>query len=169
MPISRPALVLAGLLSLWTGDAIAEDATPVCPVAPVLSPELAGWVNKTPLIGTSLPLSGAVTAPLSLHTEVTFQPAPDKAPDPAGFGGVFQLEIPTAGTYGLAAGSAVWIEVVRDDKALTAASFGHGPDCSGIRKIVWFALEPGVYRVQIVNGRAATVDLMVISPAPIAP
>jgi hypothetical protein len=37
---------------------------------------------------------------------------------------------------------------------------GHGPDCSGIRKIVWFDLPAGRHIIQIAGSQARTIKVM---------
>jgi hypothetical protein len=46
---------------------------------------------------------------------------------------------------------------------LTSIAHGHGPDCSGIRKMVDFRLEAGSYVLQIVGNGAPTVRVLVAS------
>ena len=68
------------------------------------------------------------------------------------------------GTYGIALGSPGWIDVYRigDRTPLTSVKHGHGPDCSGIRKIVRFALTKGEYRVVLHGLEGASAKLMLV-------
>lgn len=59
------------------------------------------------------------------------------------------LTIATAGRYGVAAGSKVWIDLVANGTTQTSVEHGHGPACSGIRKVVWFDLKPGTYELAL--------------------
>ena len=62
--------------------------------------------------------------------------------------------------------SAAWLDVVADGKSLEAVAHGHGPDCSGVRKMVDFTLAPGTYLLQIVgNGTAKLRVLVTHTPA----
>ncbi|WP_077147372.1 hypothetical protein [Sphingopyxis sp. KK2] len=72
------------------------------------------------------------------------------------------LTIDTAGRYGVAAGSKVWIDLVTNGTAQTSVEHGHGPACSGIRKIVWFDLKPGTYELALTKGEAASVRVLVV-------
>ena len=72
------------------------------------------------------------------------------------------LTIATAGRYGLAAGSKVWIDLVAGGTAQTSVEHGHGPACSGIRKVVWFDLKPGTYELALSKGEAASVRVLVV-------
>ncbi|WP_156878217.1 hypothetical protein [Sphingopyxis sp. QXT-31] len=70
------------------------------------------------------------------------------------------LRIAQAGKYGVAADGKVWIDLVADGKPLTSVDHGHGPDCSGIRKVVWFDLAAGDYELALT--KAETVRLLVV-------
>lgn len=72
------------------------------------------------------------------------------------------LRIDSAGKYGIAADSKVWIDVIADGKPLTSTDHGHGPDCSGIRKIVWFDLAAGTYEVALSKAAGPSVRLLVV-------
>jgi hypothetical protein len=54
---------------------------------------------------------------------------------------------------------------VRGDAALRSVEHGHGPACSGIRKIVWFSLPAGLATVQISNAPGETVRVMAADAA----
>jgi len=72
------------------------------------------------------------------------------------------LTVDAAGRYGVAADGRVWIDLVADGKPLTSAEHGHGPDCSGIRKIVWFDLVPGTYELALSKATAERVRVLVV-------
>lgn len=74
--------------------------------------------------------------------------------------GGLSFTIPEAGNYSVALGSAAWIDVLEDGKALEPASFGHGPECTSIRKKVIFALKPGSHVLQVAGNGAETLKLM---------
>ncbi|OYW50876.1 MAG: hypothetical protein B7Y36_11430 [Novosphingobium sp. 28-62-57] len=79
--------------------------------------------------------------------------------------GSAMVTIDAAGTYAVALGSAAWIDVVKDGALLTSTGHGHGPACSGIRKIVRFALQPGIYEVRLSRSERNTAQVLV-SAAP---
>ena len=64
------------------------------------------------------------------------------------------VRIAEAGKYGVAADSKVWIDLVANGKPLTSVGHGHGPDCSGIRKVVWFNLAAGEYELALTKAVA---------------
>ncbi len=74
----------------------------------------------------------------------------------------FTVTVP--GTYGIALDEPGWIDVTPGGQAtpLASTAHGHGPDCSTIRKIVRYHLEPGFYRVTVTGLQAAMAKLMVV-------
>ena len=145
------AMILAALL-------LAQSA-PTCPaVPPALPADLAGWRA-----------SGADLASMKAVTVKTMDPAtvrladvpPPKQP---GRMALATFRVKTAGTYGIALGTKGGIDLYRvgNRTALTSTAHGHGPDCSGIRKIVRFALTPGEYRVMVSELEAPEIKLMLV-------
>lgn len=95
--------------------------------------------------------------------DVRFLATPEKAREPSSYAGLLKLKITHAGSYRLTLGSAAWVDVVKDNAALASTAHSHGPDCSGIRKIVDFDLTPGHYVVQIANSGPQNMPVMVVS------
>ena len=93
--------------------------------------------------------------------KVAYAPAPSRAPKPGSFGGTYQVNLTAAGTYRVALGSGAWIDVVRDGKALASTAHTEGPACSGIRKIVDFALTPGSYTLQLSGAKEAPMRVLI--------
>lgn len=73
-----------------------------------------------------------------------------------------RLTIDSAGRYGVAAGSKVWIDLIANGAVQTSVEHGHGPACSGIRKVVWFDLAAGTYELALTKGEAASLRVMVV-------
>ena len=80
-----------------------------------------------------------------------------------GFSGNLALTVPRAGTYRIALSGPAWIDVAGAAGPLPSTGHGHGEPCSGIRKIVAFALQPGTYRVSLSNSPGARLRVMVIA------
>lgn len=80
----------------------------------------------------------------------------------AGGAATHSLSIAQAGKYGVAADGKVWIDLMADGKPLTSVGHGHGPDCSGIRKVVWFDLAAGDYQLALTKAVAKKVRLLVV-------
>ena len=72
------------------------------------------------------------------------------------------LQIAEAGRYGVAADSKVWIDVIAGGSSVASVEHGHGPACSGIRKIVWFDLAAGTHQLLLSKAASATVRLLLV-------
>jgi len=55
--------------------------------------------------------------------------------------------------------------VVSGGKAAASVAHSHGPDCSGVRKMVDFPLTPGTYTLQIAGSRQRAITVLV-TPLP---
>ncbi|WEK01827.1 MAG: homogentisate 1,2-dioxygenase [Candidatus Sphingomonas phytovorans] len=148
------------------------EAQPVCPrdAAPI-PPELAGWPSRKPmaaavdsasLANTTLAPGAAVDLALTPTPAVTYVLRPSRPGGSVSHGGMATVTIGEAGTFRVAIGSAAWLDIVRDGASLESVGHGHGPACSGIRKMVDFALKPGSYILQIVGNGSATLPLAIV-------
>ncbi|MGJ3630031.1 hypothetical protein AB5I41_31865 [Sphingomonas sp. MMS24-JH45] len=79
--------------------------------------------------------------------------------------GLAMFQVARPGTYRIALGTPAWIDVVRAGQPLAAMAHGHGPACSGIRKIVDFRLRPGRYVLQVSGGGTSPVPIMIVHAA----
>lgn len=137
-----------------------------------LPPELAGWAGKRArvkavassgkLAGATLPLGQAVDAALLPTSKMAFALRPEKPGGSVSKSGMFRFDIPEAGRYRVALGAGPWVDIVRDGAAVASVAHGHGPDCSGIRKMVDFDLEAGSHILQIAGNGDAALSLMVV-------
>jgi hypothetical protein len=83
----------------------------------------------------------------------------------AGRGGTLAttVRIRKAGTFGVALSEPGWIDVQpMRGKPLASVAHGHGPQCSTIRKIVRYKLQPGTYRVTVNKLKATRARLMLV-------
>jgi hypothetical protein len=155
------ALILAATTAQAQDPAM--DAT--CSNVRVAMPaEFAGWSEQTP-VAAGTEAGGGATIRLGQAVRVALHPAQhlklDPAPKRAGpHGGTLTLVIAQAGTYRLALGAPVWIDLIQNNKALASSAHAHGPKCSGIRKTVTFNLSPGNYVVQLSGSDADSVSLL---------
>ncbi|SDC04812.1 hypothetical protein SAMN05444678_101218 [Sphingomonas sp. YR710] len=142
-----------------------------CAAGPATLPaELAGWTSRHPIMAAGA-ASGTRAAPLEIETaadatlrptsEMRYVTSPEKPGDAASYGGLFAFTVQHAGTYRVALGAGAWIDVLSGTKAIASTAHGHGPDCSGIRKIVDFALEPGSYILQVAGSGKPALPLMI--------
>jgi hypothetical protein len=164
MPLPDHAILLIAAVIMMPAAAQAQTAVPP-PPAPVVCAAVdkavpapwTGWTTPDPLLGGAnlgaagkLMVGHAYSAALSASRAVTYAVPLYKPAAADTFAGLFTLTIATAGTYSIALSQGAWIDVASPDgKALTSVSHGHGPDCTTIHKVVDFALQPGVYVVQI--------------------
>lgn len=122
-----------------------QAAAPQCPAADVVMPaNLVGWGVP----GAEFGVNKAVTVQAGDLAKLTDVPAGTRP------GGAVMIgfRIDKAGRYGVALDQRGWIDVVpgvTGGEALKSVVHGHGPQCSTIRKIVRFDLQPGVYRVYL--------------------
>lgn len=148
------AAVLTILLSL-AGGAQAE-----CP---------AGWGGNGTLTAATasaefatarLTLNQAANVTLHPVSEVRFAAPPEKRGDASSYGGMLELHVREAGTYRISLSSGAWIDVVKDGAVIASTAHGHGADCSGLRKMVSFALQPGRHVIQISGNKDDTIRVI---------
>lgn len=151
----------------------AAPSAPSCPAAPVLPPELADWARSASsktiyAYGDDLgadwsPLGPARTAlPLHKFESLRYGIAPERKPDVYKFGGMIPIEVKKAGRLIVALDAGAWIDLVRDGAVVKSVTHGHGPACSGIRKMVEFDVTQGRYQLQIVNAPTASIHAMAV-------
>ncbi|WP_291055173.1 hypothetical protein [Hyphomonas sp.] len=138
------------MLGLALPTAVMAQTAPNGCTAPVMAEGvLAPWNSPAALSGTQLTIGQAARLTLLPTPEVRYAVPPERPADDASFGGVFTLTVSAPGTYRVALGSRGWIDVVSAGSTITSTAHGHGPECTGIRKMVDFPLAPGTYTIQI--------------------
>lgn len=169
------ALALAISPTVMASSTMAKEAPAACTTKVPTTGDLASWnapVEKTSAGSadgaeeTVLLIGQAAHVALLRTPEVKYTVPPEKPGRSASHGGLFQFAVKDAGTYRVALGSAAWIDVVGTSgesagKAVTSTAHGHGPDCSGIRKMVDFALTPGRYTLQIAANNEPKTTVLV--------
>jgi hypothetical protein len=162
-------IVVVALAASLGLPAFAQETAPNCPIdAAPLPAELSAWKTPTPLAAGTTPagaaalkIGQAAAATLPKTPDVTYALRPEKPGGSVSYGGVFAVDVPKAATYTVALSTGAWIDVVRDGKSLTSAAHGRGPACTGVRKMVAFALEPGRYLIQIAANGEPALGIMV--------
>lgn len=168
--MSSPRLLLIAAMLSLPGAAQAQHAE-ACTEVPTLPAELAGWGSahgtveaagdaKT-LKAAALPTGHRIEAALKPTSEVRYLARPEKPGGSVSYGGMFGFRADTDGTYRVALGSAAWIDVLNEKAAVVSTAHGHGPACSGIRKMVDFPLKAGSYTLQIAANGESAVQVMV--------
>lgn len=79
---------------------------------------------------------------------------------PKSYGGLFSLAIKAPARVGIGLSGSAWVDIVTGRSAVASAAHGHGAACSGIAKIVWFDLSPGLHLIQLSNSSASQIRLM---------
>jgi hypothetical protein len=169
------AFALLGTLAV---PATAQDApmampqaAPVCPRdAEPIPTALGAWADRKPLTAATdkASLGKAVLAPgtavdlaLADTPVVTYVIRPSHPGGSVSHGGMLTLTVDSPGTYRVAIGSGAWLDLVKDGTSLESVGHGHGPACSGIRKMVDFALQPGDYVLQVAGNGDARLPLLI--------
>ncbi|MEO9132132.1 MAG: homogentisate 1,2-dioxygenase [Sphingomonas sp.] len=149
---------------------MAAEGQPVCPRDAVPIPaELAAWASRKPMAaavdaaslpGVTVTPGMAVDLGLAPTPGVTYTLRPSHPGGSVSHGGMATLTVAEAGKYEIGIGSGAWIDLVKDGVSLGSVGHGHGPACSGIRKMVDFALQPGSYVLQVAGNGEATLPLI---------
>lgn len=147
-----------------------EHAAPACAAPAALPAELASW--RTPvslaaardrkgLAKATLAPGQAATLTLAPTPTVQYPLRPEKPGGTVSFGGLAAFTVKEAGTWRVALGAGAWVDVVKDGKAATSVAHGHGPDCTGVRKMVDYQLTPGTYTLQLAANGESTLTVRV--------
>jgi hypothetical protein len=164
------ALILAITLALTPAAFAQQPAAPACATKDANLPaHLAAWTQKAEIQSSARPAGLANLVPGKAYTSklhpaagFVFATVPEKLGAANTTNGLFALKVEQAGTYGVALGAPGWIDVVKGGKALKSVTHGHGPECSTIRKIVNFDLQPGDYIVQVAGHPEPAASIMVL-------
>lgn len=165
------------LLAATTALLLTAQTTPPAPdcaaTTPALPPGLAAWPDRAPLTAAisapaatraTLPIGKAAQLSLSPTPTVRFPVRPERPAAPGTHGGIVAFTVTRPGTYRVALGSGMWIDLIRDGRAIASATHAHGPTCSGIRKMVDFRLTPGRHLLQLSGGKEPSVTVMIAAP-----
>ncbi|MDC7675706.1 hypothetical protein [Asticcacaulis machinosus] len=160
---------LAAALALFAPSVMAQTT---CPADPVVATGYETWPTPAEVNAATnaanapfLETGKAYKTTLVATPQVTFAAEPGRKSETASFSGLMMVHIADSGTYGVAASSGVWIDLIKDKTPLKSIRHGHGPDCSGIRKIVSYDLQPGDYVLQIASSKTPDVTVQ-IQPLP---
>jgi len=104
-------------------------------------------------------LGKPILATLRPNAQVQFVAPPAETGSKSN-GGLFTLAVKFPARVGIALSAPAWVDIVTDRVAQPSVDHTHGPECSGIRKIVWFDLQPGLHIVQVSNAPAREIRLM---------
>jgi len=139
----------------------APAAMPVCTATLAPPAGLEAWSTAPGMTADVIPPGKNIALTLEPIDGVTFPMPLTRKPAAGTFGGVYHVTVATAGTYRVALQNGAWIDLVRDGKPLTSVGHMEGAPCSGIRKIVDFALQPGTYVVQLSGAKTAQMRILI--------
>lgn len=159
--------VPACLLALCFAPALAHaQPAAVCKDAPPPPEPWTSWMQSGNAIAGGEPISAPrlilgkpLVATLRPVAQIQFAAPPAKT-DAKSHGGLFSLAVKVPARIGIAISGPAWVDVVTGSASQPAVDHGHGPECSGIRKIVWFDLQPGLHIVQIANAPTREMRIM---------
>jgi hypothetical protein len=153
--------MIASLFAILLLQAAPATAAPVCTTTVTPPAGLEAWSVAPGMTADAIAPGKNIALTLQPIDGVTFPLAPDRKPAPGTFGGVYHVTVATAGTYRVALQNGAWIDLVRDGKSLTSIAHTEGPPCSGIRKVVDFALQPGTYTLQLSGAKTAQMRVLI--------
>ena len=76
------------------------------------------------------------------------------------YGGLFSLAVKTPARIGIGLSGPAWVDIVFRNSPIASTAHSHGPGCSGIQKIVWFDLTPGLHLIQLSGAASSQVRIM---------
>lgn len=170
--MKRVLITLALALPACTGRAAEPDRAQTCTAVVAPPPEFSGWVSSRALTSVaaqarlaSATFDTGVAIDLRLHPDgqVTYISLPKGAGEAGSYGGLAQLHVEHAGIYKVGIGDFAWIDLTRDFKPMPTLSFGHGPECTGIKKVVIYGLEAGDYAFEVSGEKAPSLRVIVVA------
>lgn len=168
MRLTLAALAFAAAPAAWAQEH--DHGKAPCELLDVaaLPANIADWnggaaiaTGAAPDSAATLQLGKGYAATLKQKAHVAFAVEPEKPGGSVSYSGIFAFDVIEAGNYAVALGTAAWIDVVEDGKALEPLSFGHGPVCTTIRKMVVYSLTPGRRLLQIAGNGGESAQLLV--------
>lgn len=146
-------------------------ARPACAAPATIPSDLLGWqaphrrlkaATRADDAGKALLATGtAADVTLAPTTGVAYAVAPGKPGGPVTYGGLLAFKVSKAGRYRVVQNARSWVDVIVAGKVATSVGHGHGPECSGITKMVEYDLAAGRYLLQIAGSGKQAVAVMV--------
>ncbi|MCQ9155264.1 hypothetical protein [Acidomonas methanolica] len=120
---------------------------------------VAAW-QESGTYQATLPLGRAMTLHLPDIGTVHFIVPPGGKGSHGPYGGMIGIDVPSGATYRVMLSGRAWIDMVQDRADLPSSAHQHGPDCTGIAKIVSFPLHAGWHVLQISGAPDPTITVM---------
>ncbi|MEE4451184.1 hypothetical protein [Novosphingobium resinovorum] len=142
-----------------------------CTTPSAIPTDLAGWsaahraikaAAKSSAVGKALLVQGvAADVALVPTPKVAYVAEPGKPGGSVSYGGLLAFDVAEAGRYRVAQSGRSWVDVIVDGKPSPSVAHGHGPDCSGIAKMVDYDLPAGRHLLQVAANGEAALTVMV--------
>ena len=146
--------------------AFAVDTVDACEEAPPPAEPWTSWMQSgnaaagaVPSSAPRLALGRPLLAVLRPAVQVQF-PATATMERPKSFGGLFTLALKNPARVGVALSESGRVDIVTESIPAAMVEQGDGPECSGIRQIVWFDLPEGRHIVQIYDVSVREIRVM---------
>lgn len=158
---------LAALALLAIAPVQAQEAA-VCAATIAPTGELAPWTTPIALDssasqpGAALKAGQAARVKLHPQADVRFAAEPGRQATSPAYAGLLQVEIPEPGDWRVALGTNGWVDVLVNRKAVESFDYGHGPECTGVHKMVDFTLPAGRHIVQIAANPTEETTVLVV-------
>ena len=166
MPFDRLKIGLALLLGAMTASPALAAETSACPATAQLPPEWAAWAVPRPAPADRvLSPNAAYKITLAPVSEIELTGFDGNELPEGSRGAVFELAVPRDGTYRVTVADPMWIDLIGPNGVVESSAHGHGPDCSGLGKIVDFPLQQGTYRLELSAAEVPSSAVMVLGPA----
>lgn len=170
MRILLLSALIVPLIAVPPADAAAPEKVDCATATVILPAELADWGKRAPLAAAGavgdvdaamLTAGAAVEARLRPAADVRYVTSPQKPARAGGHGGLFSFEVSQPGTYRVAMSGGGWVDILNGGRPASTSAHGHGPACSGIRKMIDFPLNRGRYVVQVMGNPDPSVALLI--------
>jgi hypothetical protein len=135
---------------------LATASPQACPAdPPALPASLQGWrtAAAAPGLGTAFPVRGV--------DPTTVRGLTPQEVARGGTAALVAFEVDHEGTYRVALSDVAWVDVYTGNEPAASIGHGHGPACSGIRKIVDFRLHPGRYSLHLSGMKSPMVRVLI--------
>ncbi|WP_420384132.1 hypothetical protein [Novosphingobium sp.] len=170
--ISNAWMILASVIVATPPQMAVADAVPACTAPGTLPAGMADWATpeaiKAAATADDLEMANllpgqAVKVRFAQTPAVTYPLRPAKPGGSVSYGGLLRLTVAAKGSYRVALDAPAWIDLVGESNAaVDSFAHGHGPACTTVRKMVDFALEPGVYTLEISANASPDGEVMVM-------
>lgn len=172
--LSRAVLaagLIAGLIAGAEAQTPAQPAPQCGAIDQSLGDGLEAWRSKADMSAASsaselakaeLKVGAAAKVALLSTPKVEYPAPPEKPGGSVSHGGLLAFTVSEPGTYRVALSTPAWVEVVKDGKTVQSGAFGHGPECSSIRKIVEFPLTAGAHVLELAANADKTTDVLIV-------